>query len=1799
MRRTLPGNSSLDTTARIVLTEENKMKILLVNCVRKSILIVFVSFLFLSTAYTQNSDPMDPKRGVNKGASYSLSDIENINLTNGNLMLNMPLATLPRSRGGMSGSMGWVYNSKLYRTEVLELYSDITSTLTDQNVLAPSEKGGWQFVHSLQFYFKPTNRFSGGEIPCAAGDVYAKNSYRYKVQVGFPDGSEKEFVPVGESDAYDDDFYNISPNGLRLTHTHNLIGEPPSDNCQSSTGGSTTNDMVYQTIDGTYLRMVVDHDSDYDDTNNAFAIYFPDGSYYESSNKRLTDRYGNYIEETSFTYNSKNAYGIEDSLGRKIFYTAGDSAGEMFVYQLGVGGDPVKWTVRGKNNYVRREYRTTGAGGLRDRGGSSEQVAMSTKWVLDEVELPSELGGQKFEFEYSSSDEVLGSSGFSDGWGEITKITLPSGAYAEYEFNTLSQEDTDEVLSGSVSKKTLNYVAEYDGNSTPVEEVWEYGITPIQGTVISPDGSIMTQTHGNTSYNEADSGLVKSIENANGTKVEKIWAFDGTSANGRNPYVNAEFTSIKNSSGTYTYTAIKTFTQDRNGNTTSVKEYDFVPYGDVPRTNYFPTGLPSGIGNPTRATYTEYYNATPDASNTTTTSSYDYWKYNPVKNVAKSVEIKNSSNQTVSKTEFTYDNYSTTANPTLTRTWDSVKGSITTPLTDSNSVKSQATYNSYGMPLTSTDANGNVTQITYGNVSGPSGNVTDLYPTQTIAAYGTGLARTSTAVYDFYTGLVTSTTDEDNDVTNAMVYDDLGRPIKAITAEGATGFESWTQTIYDDEERRVIVKSDLETKGDYKRVAIQHFDQLGRVRLSRTLEDSATEDPTDEEDGIKVQTRYSTTYSSPNGYTYQIASNPYRASTSSAASSEPTMGWTRSKAWHTGIKQEVETFSGSALPAPWGSNTTSTGKTITDIDANATTVTDQAGKVRRSITNALGQLTRVDEPNGSNVLGSVSSPNQATYYSYNTIGKMVHVEQGAQHRYFMYDSLGRLLRVKQPEQTVNTLLNTSGNPDNNSWTAGFTYDKNGNVLTATDAKNLTITSTYDELNRVEQRSYNDSPQTPTVNFYYDGAGLPSVPDFSKGKLTKVTNSVSESRYTEFDVTGQLLEYKQITDGQTYTSSYEYNLAGALTKETYPSGRTVENQFDANGDVSRIFGKATSTATERTFANAFTYTPDGKIEKLRLGNGLWEAAVLNSRSQVTQFTLGHGSTSGDLWKLNIEYGDLQTNGTVDSTKNSGNIGKQTLTFNGLANPFIQTFKYDPLYRLTEARETNNSNQTWKQVFDYDRYGNRTTYEKYIGTTQETLTTEAFPEIDDDTNRIAAGEGYTFDANGNVVVDAQGRQFTFNGDNKQTKVEDDEDNDIGEYYYDGEGKRIKKVVGDETTIFVYSGSKLTAEYSTETPPTSPTTSYTITDQLGSPRIIVDGLGQVVSRRDFMPFGEEVATDGTYRTTAKKYGQEDQVRQRFTGYQKDEETGLDFAEARMYQNLYGRFTAVDPLMASGKSADPQSFNRYIYVLNNPLVLADPLGLQSGTAPDVKPCDSNKEHCDGTYDKKTNTVSGMLNITVGPEGETSDSGLASQVGKNLTQTFLSGFSQSISEQQYGAAITLPNIGIGLANLATQGSMYLQYGSAASMLPNPFAIESYPITSPEAARMTVGLNVGLMFAPSAAAAPFSAASSLSVVPEISAATRTPAFLGQANGPAIAIPEGATATSVLNRNGNVTGFAYTGGSGGNGLNDAVTGVRIMNPTSRYPNGYVTYMGNGRQGVNPITGRTIPNSDPMRHIRLNH
>jgi RHS repeat-associated protein len=108
--------------------------------------------------------------------------------------------------------------------------------------------------------------------------------------------------------------------------------------------------------------------------------------------------------------------------------------------------------------------------------------------------------------------------------------------------------------------------------------------------------------------------------------------------------------------------------------------------------------------------------------------------------------------------------------------------------------------------------------------------------------------------------------------------------------------------------------------------------------------------------------------------------------------------------------------------------------------------------------------------------------------------------------------------------------------------------------------------------------------------------------------------------------------------------------------------------------------------------------------------------------------------------------------------------------------------------------------------------------------------------------------------------------------------------------------------------------------------------------------------VRRHDYLPFGEENVYNavGGSRTAANGYVA-DGVRQQFVGYERDNETGLDFAQARYYASGQGRFTSVDPFNPIFEKqgaafvswiGQPQRWNKYSYALNNPLKYIDENG-------------------------------------------------------------------------------------------------------------------------------------------------------------------------------------------------------------------------------------------------------------------
>jgi hypothetical protein len=91
-----------------------------------------------------------------------------------------------------------------------------------------------------------------------------------------------------------------------------------------------------------------------------------------------------------------------------------------------------------------------------------------------------------------------------------------------------------------------------------------------------------------------------------------------------------------------------------------------------------------------------------------------------------------------------------------------------------------------------------------------------------------------------------------------------------------------------------------------------------------------------------------------------------------------------------------------------------------------------------------------------------------------------------------------------------------------------------------------------------------------------------------------------------------------------------------------------------------------------------------------------------------------------------------------------------------------------------------------------------------------------------------------------------------------------------------------------------------------------------------------------------------------------------------------------------------------------------------------------------------------------------------------------------------------------------------------------------------------------------------------------------------------PTFLAQADGPSIIVPEGAAGPTPA---WNGAGTQFADGAGGRGLANEVSGVRVMDPTPRYPNGYASYFNAEGQTVNPFKGETIPRAHPWAHVPL--
>lgn len=905
------------------------------------------------------------------------------------------------------------------------------------------------------------------------------------------------------------------------------------------------------------------------------------------------------------------------------------------------------------------------------------------------------------------------------------------------------------------------------------------------------------------------------------------------------------------------------------------------------------------VGQTARTTETTYLNGPTDPNG--------FYRARNILGLVTSRTVKAPDGATVSRSEMRYDegDYAPEfgrALPTSSREWDSTKGAAGNP---DAYLTTHAKFDLYGNRVEATDAMGNVVVTEFD----PTHHA---FPVKTITpipdpnpsgnpdgqAHGSQTAFESTTTYDFQTGLVLSMTDIDGQTTQMEYNDLLLRPTRVIPPAG--GGQVITEYGLGTTESNRFVKVKTQIDALNWKEAIRFYDGVGRTIKTQLVSSSGD---------IFSETRYD------NMGRVQQVSSPYRVG--------ETKFWT--SAGYDDLSRVITVTTPDGAPMQ-----TSYGLSTIGVIGTTKTNRDQAGKKRSGVTDSLGRMFRViEDPDHQNLV---------TDYVFDTLGNLRKTIQGEQMRYFMCDSLGRIIYSKQPEQEVNTsLVATDSVSGNTQWSQKLSYDDNSNNVLSTDARGVSVTATYDRLNRMIFRDYSDA--TPDVSFFHDGTGLGVVPSNSRGQLTKVSSSVTETRYPSYDNLGRVKSSQQITNGVTYGfADYSYDFASNLISKTYPSGRIVKTTFDSSGDLIKVESKKDSSNPLETYLDQVKYDAAGSAIESRLGNGLWQTAAYNTRLQLVRIGLGSSNTDTSLLKIDYDYGT--------SAQNNGALRQQRITAPGSAQPIIQDYAYDYLNRLQSSTETFNGGAlSWKQTFTYDRFGNRR-FDPANTTTLNGTQQVANPLINTSDNRFSSGQGYTYDKSGNLIQDATGQRFVYDAEGRQiqffSQTNGSSTPDVT-YQYDGEGRRVKKTAAQSETVFVYdASSQLVAEYSNQIS-ANPKRSYITTDHIGSPRIVTDQTGQVVSRRDYMSFGEEVPASLASRPGIVGYGLADEIRQQFTGHQRDTESGLDYAKARYYSSRHGRFTSPDPLTASATIRNPQTFNRYAYVLNNPTNFIDPDGLMA----------------------------------------------------------------------------------------------------------------------------------------------------------------------------------------------------------------------------------------------------------------
>jgi YD repeat-containing protein len=1145
------------------------------------------AFILFSSAYrncaAQVVDPLTAAQAPVPGAGhhYIGAGAETVNPADGSVTFDLPIRT-PSGRM-LSFPLGIRYHNSdaFYLSNSGGIGPAFSWTTPKLNgTQAPFELNGWSYDlpnYEANAYVISSSPVSGGcgdpdGNPCAGHNTnycFAGQNYGFK---GF-DGLQHPFEVFNQwpdpdnpqsGAAFSCNGGNISGFDYGVTATLGALGSATQPNLEVTDRSGT----IYQFAQEPTIS-----------TNPAVVTggVTPFGALASS----ITDRNGNQIllnGAGAYSFGSVLSSGsYRDTLGRTVLSWSGlgNPAGDTISISGLSKAIVVKWTMTTVTFPTNFQviFNGTAIGPECSLEASSRSIA-----VVSEIDLPN---GQKYSFTYG------------DKWGLLSKITFPGGGYVRYGWGTDSlSQATYQVWKNGQSAGTCSAIVDtpaitdryvsYDGSSEILTQQFSYSTTwaenpsglpywTSKATTVSSSDTVSGSST-NTLYTYANLGI---NDYGNGVPVEQKIIYQDGSGNTLKTvnktwydrYTMIGEQAILNSGQGMTTLQCPDFPNER---ILATYQYNSQSAGSKPTdpacslvaqsipassSNTLSSGLnTAAIGPLLLSTATEYHN---------------FGTTNIVDEPDTITEYDGSGNQ-VKQTSYLYDKSTPATSGAKT-------GLVSPPGSRGNATSVQQLLNTNNSLLTTsyayydtgqvqsvTDPCGNGTcsdmasssthTTTYSYTDSPLGGnsagQSNAYLTTMTRPSTNGTAHTTSYQYNYPTGELSQSADENSQPTTYSYADPLLRLTDAYGPPSPQNGNANPHTHYAYNDNLYVLRASpsVTTTGPTGVTSVSLMDGMEHIVGNKLTTDPVAADYVDTVyDGL--------------GRVHSV-SNPYRAT------SDSTYGLT-TYSYDALNRKTLQTQPDGSM-AQWcynGLGSSGPGNCLSNRSSQASTswvdYSDENGNHWQRASDGLGRLVSVIEP----IAGE-------TDYSYNALDDLLTVTQkgvagaeAARSRSFTYDSLGRLLTASNPE-TGTVCYGTWSGGSIGSGSCQNGYDLNGNLIAKTDARGVTISYAYDALNRLLWKSYaNDSSGTPTSCYQYDGAASSNLVGRLVNEWTQAgscPSAVPSSGFftlrsiSAYDPMGRIQSEQQCTPSKCTTSSgpslsYGYDLAGNATSLTNSVG----------------------------------------------------------------------------------------------------------------------------------------------------------------------------------------------------------------------------------------------------------------------------------------------------------------------------------------------------------------------------------------------------------------------------------------------------------------------------------------------------------------------------------------------------------------------------------------------------------------------------------------------------------------------